>query len=206
MKKVKFYIFNYLSIVLCCAYCLYKNLHPNHKILEISDVNSLKKENIFIETSIEGLADIVEKITSLKSKIEKEINNINILYVKTMEELTKDFNEKIENLKKSEKEIKQKLENAVTKAKEKLENILTEINSLININENIYKGIQKLDKNENNIFQVLSYISKINGNKKNMNNLLNESIISIKFSYLKEKCDINYDEFYINGGKYLKKN
>ena len=165
----------------------------------------MKKENISIETSTKDLTNIVEKINLLKVKIEKEINNINELYEKTIEDLTKDFNEKIENLKKSEKEIKQKLENTVTKTKEKLENILTEINSLININENIYKGIQKIDKNENNIFQVLSYISKINGNKKNMNNLLNESIISIKFSYLKEKCDINYDEFYINGGKYLKK-
>ena len=77
MKKVKFYIFNYLSIVLCCAYCHYKNLHPNHKILEISDVDSIKKENISLENSTEDLTNIVEKIKLLKDKIEKEINNIN---------------------------------------------------------------------------------------------------------------------------------
>ena len=35
-----------------------------------------------------------------------------------MEDLTKDFKEKIENLKKAEKEIKEKLENEVTKTKE----------------------------------------------------------------------------------------
>ena len=35
--------------------------------------------------------------------------------------------------------------------------------------------------------------------------LLKQPIKGIKFSYLKEKSDINYDEFYINGGKYLKK-
>ena len=146
MKKVKLYIYNYLFIVLCCAYCLYKNLHPNHKILEISDVDSIKKENISLENSTEDLTNIVEKIKLLKDKIEKEINNINILYEKAIEDLTKDFKEKIENLKKAEKEIKEKLENEVTKVKEKLENILSEIYNLVNMIEKINKGIKNLIK------------------------------------------------------------
>ena len=123
-----------------------------------------------------------------------------------MEDLTKDFKEKIENLKKAEKEIKEKLENEVTKTKEKLENILTEIYNLVNINEKINKGISKINKEEKNIIKVLSYISKINESKNNMNNLLKQSIKSIKFSYLKEKNEIKYDGLYINGEKkYLKK-
>ena len=55
------------------------------------------------------------------------------------------------------------------------------------------------------MIKVLSYISKINENKKNINILLKQPIKGIKFSYLKEGNDINYEEFYINGGKYLKK-
>ena len=137
--------------MLCCAYCHYKNLHPNHKILEISDVDSLKKENLTLENSTEDLINIVEKINLLKDKIEKEINNINILYEKTIEDLTKDFKEKIENLKKQEKEIKEKLENEVSRVKEKLENILSEIYYLVNMNEKINKGIQKFDKEEKNL-------------------------------------------------------
>ena len=168
-------------------------------------MDSLKKENISIEASTEDLADIVEKVNILKNKIEKEINNINSLYDKAIEDLTKDFNEKIENLIKAEKEIKEKLKNVVTKTKEKFENTLIEIYRLINMNENINKGIKKIDKDEKNTFRFLSYISKISENKKNMNTLLKQPLISIKFSYLTEKCDINYDEFYINGGKYLKK-
>ena len=86
-----------------------------------------------------------------------------------------------------------------------MENILSEIYNLVNINEKINKGIQKFDKEEKNIIKVLSYISKINENKKNINILLKQSIKGITFSYLKEKSDINYEEFYINGGKlYLK--
>ena len=123
-----------------------------------------------------------------------------------MEDLTKDFKEKIENLKKAEKEIKEKLENEVTKTKEKLENILTEIYNLVNINEKINKGISKINKEEKNIIKVLSYISKINESKNNMNNLLKQSIKSIKFSYLKEKNEIKYNGLYINEEKkYLKK-
>ena len=137
--------------MLCCGYCYYKNLHPNHKILEISDSDSLKKENISIGSSTEDFANIVEKINLLKHNIEKEINNINKLYEKTIEDLSNDFKGKIENLKKQEKEIKEKLENEVTKVKEKLENILSEIYYLVNMNEKINKGIQKFDKEEKNL-------------------------------------------------------
>jgi len=102
-------------------------------------------------------------------------------------------------LKKLEKEIKEKLEIEVTKVKEKLENILSEIYNLVNINEKINKGIQKFDKEEKNLIKVLSYISKINENKKNINILLNQSIKGIKFLYLKEKSDITcfYNNLYI---------
>ena len=130
--------------MLFCAYCHFKNLHPNHKILEISDIDSLKKENISIETSAKDLTNIVEKINLLKDKIEKEINSINTSYEKAIEDLTKDFKEKIENLKKAEKEIKEKLENEVTKVKEKLENILSEIYNLVKMNEKINKGTKNL--------------------------------------------------------------
>ena len=174
--------------------------------MELSDVDSLKKENFSIDASTEDLKSMVEKISNLKGKIEKEISNINKLYEKVMEDLTKDFKEKIENLKKVEKEIKEKLENEVTKTKEKLENILTEIYSFVIINEKINKGISKINKDEKNIIKVLSYISKINESKINMNNLLKQSIKSIKFSYLKEKNEIKYDGFYIDEEKkYLKK-
>jgi len=38
---------------LCCAYCLYKNLHDEHKVLPVNDEELLKKENISLETSKE---------------------------------------------------------------------------------------------------------------------------------------------------------
>ena len=167
-------------------------------MIEITNEESLNKENLSIESSNEDLTNIVSKITNLKDKIGKEINNINILYEKAVNDLTKDFNEKIEKLKKEETEIKEKLDNEVTKVKEKLENFFSEANNLINLSEKIQKGIKKLNKEEKNKIKILSYISKINENKIDMNTLLNRSIKSFKFSYLKEKNDINYEEFDVN--------
>lgn len=129
------------------------------------------------------------------------------MYEKAIKDLTKDFQEKMEKLKNDEKEIKEKLENEVTKVKEKLENFLSEANYQINLCEKISKGINRFDKEEKKIIKVLSYISKINQNKKSMNLLLNESIRSMKFSYIKEKNYINYEEINININKkyFLKK-
>ena len=158
----------------------------------------MNKENLSIESSNEDLTNIVSKITNLKDKIGKEINNINILYEKAVNDLTKDFNEKIEKLKKEETEIKEKLDNEVTKVKEKLENFFSETNILINLSEKIQKGIKKLNKEEKNKIKILSFISKINENKIDMNTLLKRSIKSFRFSYLKEKNDINYEEFDVN--------
>ena len=44
MKKViQFFLFNF-NIELCCSYCLYKNLHKEHNVLEITNEKLLNKE------------------------------------------------------------------------------------------------------------------------------------------------------------------
>ena len=164
----------------------------------------MKKENITIQSSTEEFSKIVKLTTELKNKIEKQINDINELYDKTIAELTKSFKEKIEKLIKQENDIKEKLQNEVTKVKEKLENFLTEAKNQINLSERINKGIKNF-KEEKNIIKNLSYISNINKNKKKMNILLKEGMKSIKFWYSEEESNINYEEFYFNGGRFLKK-
>ena len=183
---------------MCCLYCHFKNLHSGHKILEISDIEALQKENITIESSTKEFSEIVEKIKNLKNKIEKEINNINMLYEKNINDIAKSFEKKYEKLKKEENDIIDKLKNEVTKVKEKLELFLTKANNQINISEKINKGIKKLDNEGKNMIKVLSYISKINKNKKQMNCLLKEQINSIKFSYKEEESNIEYEEFFFN--------
>ena len=107
--------------------------------------------------------------------------------------------EKHEKLIKDENEIKEKLQNEVTKVKEKLENFWSEINNQIKINERIQQGIKKFEKEEKNMIKILSYVSKINKNNKEMKRISHELMKSIKFYYEEKENDIKYDEFYFNG-------
>ena len=46
--------------------------------------------------------------------------------------------------------------------------------------------------------KILSYVSNINKNQKELNKLIKEPMKSLKFNYLEEKSNINYEEFYFN--------
>ena len=81
-------------------------MHNGHKIVEISDEESLKNENITIEESAKEFNNNIHKIIELKNKIENEINAINKLYEKTFEDLTNSFLKKHEALLKQENNIK----------------------------------------------------------------------------------------------------
>ena len=84
-------------------------------------------------------------------------------------EVTKSFELKHEKLIKEEKEIKDKLDNETTKIKDKLEEFLSLSNNLIKNYEKMNKGIQIINKDEQNenknIIKRLTYISKLNTNK-----------------------------------------
>ena len=104
MKKVNY---NYLIFILelCCAFCIYKNIHPGNKVIEIDDEESLKKENLTIEPVIEEFNNLRDKTKELKDRIEKEIEKINILYENVNNEVTKYFKDKHEILIKEENEL-----------------------------------------------------------------------------------------------------
>ena len=183
---------------MCCLNCYFKKLHDGHKLLEISDIDSLEKENITIDASSKDLDDKIQKIIKLKNKIEEEINKINSLYDKVNDDLSKSFKIKHEQLKKEEDEIKRKLDNEVSKVKENLENFLSQCNNNIKISKIIKKGIEKFDNKEKNMMKTLSYVSKINKVKNDCENILNKLIKSLNFYYVENKTNINYEEYYIN--------
>ena len=146
--------------------CYYKKVHDNHKLVELSDIESLQKENITIESTTKEFNNISQKIIELKKKIENEINKINNLYEKTIDDLAKSYLKKHEILLKEENDLKEKLQNEVTKCKEQLENFLSQSNNEIQIVERINKGIKKTENDDKNIIKRLSYVSKINKTQK----------------------------------------
>ena len=131
--------------------------------MQISDKKKLKNENITLDSSIKEFNNNKQKAINFKENIEKEINLIDDSYQKIYNEITKSFQSKHELLIKEENDLIEKLQNEVTKVKEKLELVLSESNNIIKSNERVDKGIKIIEKNkDNNITQILSYISKIN--------------------------------------------
>ena len=168
--------------------------------MAICDEDLLKKENITIESSIKEFNENIQKTIYLKNNIEKQINEIDNSYDKVYKELTKSFELKHEKLTKEENSLKEKLQNEVTKIKEKLENYLTECNTLVKNSEKINKGIKNIEKEEEkNMIKLLSYISKINKNQKEMKKLCQEFMKSLKISFQEEETNIKYEEYYFNG-------
>ena len=51
-------------------------MHEDHKILEITDEDALKKENLTIENSFDEFTTNIKKLEELKIKIEKEMKEI----------------------------------------------------------------------------------------------------------------------------------
>ena len=47
---------------MCCTVCYYENLHRSHKLIMISDIDELKKENITLESTKNEFYDIFQKM------------------------------------------------------------------------------------------------------------------------------------------------
>ena len=116
-------------------------------------------------------------------------------------EIKKLFELKYEKLIKEEKEIIDKLNNEVTKIKEKLEENLSLSNTLIRNYEKINKGIQILNKDEQNkninLIKSLTYISKLNKHKIEMNDISRKVMKNLKLDFIDD--NIKYEEYYFNG-------
>ena len=176
------------------------NMHPNHKLLSIENEEELKKENITLESSTKDFNSKFQNITNIKTNIEKELEKIDKLYEKVDKEIAISFKQKHEKLIFDENNLKEKLKNEVTKVKEKLENFFSECNSLIKLNEKINKGIKSLEKEEEkNMIKILSYLSKINKNKKEMEIISQTLMRNVNISYEEEKNNIKFEEYFFSG-------
>ena len=143
------------------------------------------------------LNDYIQKVTTLKEKIENEITEIDKVYENVSSKLKKTYEQRNEKF--EENELKERLQNEVTKIKEKLEKYFSDSNTLIKNGEKINKGIKSLEKDEKNLIKNLSYVSKINKNIKEMKFFLSELMQSIRISYLENENKIIYEEYCFNG-------
>ena len=167
--------------------------------MEISDEESLKKENITMENSKDELAINIEKLENLKKSIENEMKKIDEEYIKLDKETTASFELKREKLNKEESDLKDNLKTEVTKIKEKFENSITEIINLSKICEKLIKGLKTLEKEEINMIKTLSYVSKINIYKEKMRILFQELMRNINISFIEKESTIKFEEYFFSG-------
>ena len=127
------------------------------------------------------------------------MTEIDKAYDKIDKETTKSYEIKKKKLQKEEDDLKDKLKNNVTKIKEQLEIAISEANNLIKINEKIIKGVKSLEKEEKIMIKILSYISQMNKSQKEMKKLFRQLMKNLKISFIEEKSQINYEDYYFNG-------
>ena len=127
------------------------------------------------------------------------MTEIDKAYDKIDKETTKSYEIKKKKLQKEEDDLKDKLKNNVTKIKEQLEIAISEANNLIKINEKIIKGVKSLEKEEKIMIKILSYISQMNKSQKEMKKLFRQLMKNLKISFIEEKRQINYEDYYFNG-------
>ena len=166
--------------------------------MDISDKESLKKENITLDNSINEFNEVTQGIIVLKNIIENEIEKINNLYEKVNNDLIRSFQKKHEKLVKKENDLRERLQNEVTKAKEKLENYLYQSSNTIKMNEKINTKIKKFINKERNILKDLAYMSKLNKTIEESKKLFQEPMKAIKFYYKKEEENIIYEKYVFN--------
>ena len=191
MKKVIqifLLIFFLLIIVLCCPLCVVKNIHADHKVLEITDEEALKKENLTIENTKNDFDANVKKLEDLKNLIGKEMQEIDKIYQKVDDEVTKSFEMK-----------REKLKTEVTKIKETFDNSIREIENLTKTYEKIIKGMKTFEKEEKNMIKTLSYVSKINTNKDKTKTLIQGAMKNLKITFIEEESKIKYEPYIFSG-------
>ena len=165
-----------------------KNIHAGHTVLEITDEEALKKENLTIENTKNDFDTNIKKLEDLKNLIEKEKEELDKIHKKVDEEFVKSF------------ELKRvKLNTEVTKIKEKFELYLSQINNISKTYGKIIRGMKSFEKEEKNMIKTLSYVSKINTNKEKMKSLSQEAMKNLKLSFIEEESKIKYEEYIFNG-------
>jgi hypothetical protein len=96
----------------------FRNLHKDHKVIEINDEEILKQNNISIENEENDLNILIEESYKIKEQIMEEMKLIDKTFEDLNKEITNCFIKKQENLIKKENEIKDTLKNEITKIKE----------------------------------------------------------------------------------------
>ena len=93
MKKVSISLLLFFIVFLCYK-CFVKNDHDKkHSIIDLDDMSSLEESGISYGKTVSEFDKIFKKTKNIKDRIEEEIEEINNLHKKLMDEITASFEE-----------------------------------------------------------------------------------------------------------------
>lgn len=91
--------------------------HEGHKLILINDEETLKKENLTLDSISSDFDKVNEQILNLSKEVQEEIIKIDNLYQSTNKKVTEFFEEKRKKLLEEQNNLIDKLKNEVTKTK-----------------------------------------------------------------------------------------
>ena len=146
-KVILLIIFLIKYIELFCSLCYFNDgrCDKKHRLIEINK-NSLKDNDISYEKIFSEFDENYKKLKISKEKIEEEIEEINNIHKKIMDEITISFEEQRFRLSQKEKKLKSELDLKVTDIKEYLEKFLDNSNKIILLCERTSLKIMKKKK------------------------------------------------------------
>ena len=200
MKKVSISSLLFFIVFLCYK-CFVKNDHDKkHSIIDIDDMGSLEESGISYGKTVSEFDKIFKKTKNLKDIIEEEIEEINNLHKKLMDEITASFEEQHIKLNHRENELKSDLDIKVTQIKNQLENFLIESHDIITSCERAEKANKYYEKkNDGNEIKTLFYISKINKLNEKAKELFQKPIKNLDIYFNSDLNNIDYKDYYFSG-------
>ena len=197
MKKVSISSLLFFIVFLCYK-CFVKNdQDKKHSIIDIDDIGSLEESGISYGKTVSEFDKIFKKTKNLKDIIEEEIEEINNLHKKLMDEITASFEEQHIKLNHRENELKSDLDIKVTQIKNQLENFLLESHDILTSCERANKYYE-MNKDSNEI-KTLFYISQINKFNEKAKELFQKPIKNLDIYFNSDLNKIDYKDYYFSG-------
>lgn len=185
------------EVKLCCAMCKAKNLHDDHIVVDLSEID--KDNETFSASEVKiHFEDVLKCDDELDRKIETTINNIKKESKETMVKIGQTFNEVHMKLREEEEKIKEELEDACKKSEEGLQENL---NTLRGVREysSLLNKVDNIIREKSSRLMELNLVSEMEKQRRTMENLHRMTMKDLKIGWDCDKRKLSFTRNLFNG-------
>ena len=196
-KKVPLELLCVDDAELCCAMCDRDQLHKNHKVANLSEVD--KDNEVFsaakVRERFEGVLkcddDLEKKITETIESVQKESESIK-------EKVSQSFREAHEKLNTEEAAVMEELEKACSEAVEALQKALDSLKGVREYSVVLNEANSKTEGKRSRLME-LNIVCEMEKQRKTMNELHEKMIADLRIEWDNEKRKLSFIGHLING-------